>query len=346
MATAGQSQYDIYWTRTWNRQKVPWRPPLPMSFHYKETVRRINYSATVDNAVSWPVAGDFSADAYNKAYARFRDKAYGAVPGDTDGMTAGWGVNLAQRKQAVDMIRYRALQLVEFSRRLKRFDFAGAYRAIGATYRDGVLSVPKRGSRKVKHSKKRSFANNFLEAHFGWEPILGDLHSSMNILQRDFDLQRVRATATVTGTRRETGAYGYSEWKFTNRCLIQAEFYLTNPNALLLEQLGLTNPLLVAWDVVPWSFVLGWFGNFEQCLQRYTDFTGMGFRNQFYTHSRPYTYDLVVPSIGRFFTAACYYQNRVVGNIPAPTFQWKVALPSVSRGLTAISLLLQQLPRR
>ena len=50
---------------------------------------------------------------------------------------------------------------------------------------------------------------------------------------------------------------------------------ITNPNLLLANRLGLVNPLSVAWELVPFSFVVDWFSGVGNVLDGYTDLLGL-----------------------------------------------------------------------
>lgn len=60
---------------------------------------------------------------------------------------------------------------------------------------------------------------------------------------------------------------------------------VTNPNLWLGNKLGLINPLSVAWDLVPWSFVANMFVNIGQLLGSLTDLAGLSLRDDSLTYS-------------------------------------------------------------
>lgn len=120
---------------------------------------------------------------------------------------------------------------------------------------------------------------------------------------------------------------------------VAAGYSVSNPNIWLLERAGLLNPALVAWDLVPGSFLLNWFGNFGQILGSITDFKGLTFDNESVTS----TYQREgnhVASRTAYYPASTMVtwketrKVRSVGDIPAPAFQFK--LPEVNWGMTSI----------
>ena len=74
----------------------------------------------------------------------------------------------------------------------------------------------------------------------------------------------------------------------TIRVTLSARVRITNPNRWLLERAGLLNPLAVAWDLVPWSFVVNMFVNTGQLVQQVTDFAGLEFSDIWRTDTVSY----------------------------------------------------------
>jgi hypothetical protein len=56
-----------------------------------------------------------------------------------------------------------------------------------------------------------------------------------------------------------------------------------NPNVALLEMLGLLNPLSIAWELVPWSFVADWMFNISGYLDSWSAFAGLGLQEAYTT---------------------------------------------------------------
>lgn len=58
-------------------------------------------------------------------------------------------------------------------------------------------------------------------------------------------------------------------------CRVKLWLKISNPQLSQLQQLGLTNPALVAWELVPFSFVFDWFISVGQYLQGITALHGV-----------------------------------------------------------------------
>lgn len=140
----------------------------------------------------------------------------------------------------------------------------------------------KRGNRKLlakglglDRGIKGAISNSWLEYQYGWLPLMSDAYATMNLLKEGFGAkpQLMRVVRNLSSgfpvdlkiengptTIRANGAVAIQD-----RCIL---FYKVSESELAkYGQLGLINPLEVAWAVVPYSFVIDWFvpiGNFLQ----------------------------------------------------------------------------------
>lgn len=318
-------------TQTWYCQKKPYKLPLQYTADILQMNQDTEFPSNGVSDVPGYQATDYGMSlAYNAAYAKFVAKL---------GEQSTWGVNLLERKQSLDMIVGRAVQLSRFARHLNRFDFSAAAKDLGLTHR------PK-GLRK----EAKAFANNFLEFHFGWEPLVKDIGGAVDLLQKPYPQGKVTARGQqrveVISDTTSGGVHYYDRVNYDSNAMISAQVQVTNPNLYLANQLGFVNPLSVAWELVPFSFVVDWFVNVGQVLASFSDFAGVSLTGAFVTRFQK-------TSKYRFYHGPGYYRQslatgvyvrRTVGSPPGPTLRLKPFQGfSVTRGVTAVSLLVQQL---
>lgn len=201
---------------------------------------------------------DLETSANNKAYAKFKQRAF---------ESASLGIALAERKQACNMIATRAGQLVQLVRRAKRGGFLNSV---------GHVSIRKPHNESKNDYLKR-LSNWWLEFHFGWEPLYKDIFDSINVLQ----------SAYPKGKRVYGGgqALGYYKANFppvqyatsfnTYRVIYSAKVNHTNPMLFRASQLGLLNPAALAWELLPFSFLVDWFYPVGNFLNEATDWVGV-----------------------------------------------------------------------
>jgi hypothetical protein len=280
------------------------------------------------------VTDNFKKRAYTKAYSKFVSKVKAE--------TAELGSTLAQYEKARSMIIDRAKRLREGFRAVRR----------GNLY--ALKSQWGKGAGIRANAKKQG--SNVLEGSFGWAPLVKDIANAVKILGDGIPPPRVRSRSRF-GYSKDEGYTNYgstSSWNPTVGYLeisLRASIRVTNPNALLLQQLGLANPASVLWEIVPWSFIVDYFVNVQDFLDSWTDFLGLELERSSHTF---FTFEdgriaYQVNSSGHVYWAYSYKRvdaNRVPG-IPGP--QLVLRLPwrmSVQRATTSIALLLQQLPSK
>jgi len=167
----------------------------------------------------------------------------------------------------------------------KRID--RAYRA----FRKGNL----RGVAQNLNITPKRLHKSWLEYKYGWMPLLMDVKGAAEFFAQQHIVRPTRFTVTAVeevlktfDTSSNIQGYGGQpgDWHinvFTS-CHVKAKTKLwcelTSPHLSELQQLGLTNPLLVAWELVPFSFVFDWFVHVGDYLTGLTALQGVTIRRQ------------------------------------------------------------------
>jgi hypothetical protein len=338
---------DLEINRSSYRQRRPYNLPLPYTYHKCVVVKYSNlpqHQAT--NGYFWTAPPSFT-DSYlsqerswakNGALARFNGKVK---------ETASWLVTLAEHKQAMQMIENRLFTLASVTKSLLRgrVDLAAEELGVFGTkdYRT------KRRLGKIKGNAKAA-SNNMLEFAFGWQPVVSDIQSSMKILQAEIPRKPVKATCRISVDKINGSWPGSTGSHVTGylQCTIGAFVSISNPNLYLANQLGLLNPAIVAYELVPWSFVLGWFVNVEQFLSSFTEYAGINVVDPYYTEGSNcisnwiWKWGFNIPdSVG---SEQRWYIVRTVGSLPSVDLVVKKPWTlSAMRGATAAALIVQNL---
>lgn len=361
--TVGGSGADpAYYSR-----QLKWKQAMPIDrpLRYQRDVGKATWygsppkrARSVGTTLHGTAAYDFTF-LNNKAYDSLKNKMADR---------AQLSVSLIEGRQSIAMIASRAGQLFQFGRRLSRLDLAGAAKALK------LSAVPKGAS------IKKSFASNWLEYYFGWLPLIGDIGSAVDVLQSPLKNQFVKGgakssiptvflqpyTVYENPSAVNNVCYRLSYEKVTVDIMGASQgcsVAVSNPNLWLANQLGFVNPATVAWELIPFSFVVDWFVNVEQFLSSGTDFLGLTLEDAWNVQyvSQTYEYRLfeqwrrwtgvglnyyITTERNDFCTAKGYHTTRGLDLVspilqvrPLKMWKWK-------RALTAVSLLTQQLSRR
>lgn len=334
------------------RQKAPYN----LALSYQMERQTSAYGSSNDPSFSAEAnyyPQDFNqSTAEQQAYERFKESAYDS---------ASWGVNLAERKQAMGMVVGRLNSLYQFSRRLRKLDFGGAVKALG-------VEPPNKGWRP----RSRHYGGMWLEYHFGWEPLVKDIQSTMKILDSPIPYKRVSASGKASFDQsivtQDINTDFFRRYAtVTRRNTVQVKFgarvECVNPNLHLAESMGLINPLILAWELIPFSFVVDWFTGVGNYLQSFSDFAGLrmvdtwsvrvfrGVESETYSATDFFvntdTGARTSESQSQYSTKTFLRMTRGSDTPSAqrPSFSWPDKISPV-RAITASSLLLQQLKGR
>lgn len=324
--------------KTWYRQKKPYTLSLP--FNYLRVGADPHTSGGNPFAVWRNRVESVNTDSL---YAKTYDKLVERL-----GETASLGVSLAQWRQADAMISKRGEQLLRFTIQLARRNPLGVASALGISARRA------RAIMQTHHGVSRKLSDLWLEFWFGWKPMFSDIYSAGEVFSQDIPWGRLRAARREEQFVDTYPAPYYWGWRYkeTKRVSIGVDVRLVNPNLHLLNQLGLLNPAQVIWDAVPWSFVVGWLGSFDSYLRSITDFAGWETGNAYVKRDVKLdgqTYWQPGPGWTNPPAPANGYASKVVrdalSSVPRPPLVLKDWSTSPLRAMTAISLLIQKLPK-
>jgi len=245
-------------------------------------------------------------------------------------------VAFAERRQTASLLADTAFRIATAARWVKRGDLVHAYRALG------VSSSPTKAQMRslTKTPADKRLANHWLELQFGWSPLLSDARNAAELLANhisgDAYHTQVSATATAKATHKFGGSLQGRTDTIEESCRVKyvVRYRLDNEARLVLSQTGITNPLSVLWEVVPYSFVVDWFlpvGNYLQALRAFDGFELTG-GHQSVIYSYIDAYDLRYrsqSSPGYSFQrdAYCAWHTARYTRIPLTSFP-SVALPS------------------
>lgn len=188
------------------------------------------------------------------------------------------GADLGEVRRTMNMIAD------PFSRLLR------AYRA-GRSGRWG--SIPNiLGMNKRDVLTGKTLANNWLAYQYGWMPLKSTVYSGVEVLREGFGFPSFRRTANVAGTAR---------WKWDQvipdsadvirlsgdfRVTCGLSFTVSDSAIASLDAAGLVNPLSIAWELVPFSFVLDWFIPVGNTLSALSATAGLTFVDGYISESR------------------------------------------------------------
>lgn len=278
---------------------------------------------------------NFDGDAYNQSVTECRNRL-----GD---QKASIGAALAEARSTFNMLADTSVALLKSYRAIRRGNWAESARYLGL--------------RPSQYLTGKSSASGLLQIKYGWLPLMHDLKTGYDWFASNQDTPLL-INASATARRAFSGSDKYDSYtamgwsgSSMSRCHIVAT--VDQPGRRVANQGGLLNPLSIAWEVVPYSFVLDWWMPVGNVLQAYSDTAGLTFRSGytaqvsegevFYDISgRRETATSVVDYEGGG-TLDRYYRFRrtKLGSFPIPGIYQKQNWFNKSRAITALALFRQ-----
>lgn len=185
------------------------------------------------------IVSDDLSDGSARAYAAAESKL---AKGDINLLVTG-----GEAGETIRYIASRMLTLAQTFNLIRKGDFLGAAKQLGT---DLSQNATKRLNRNKRISKDPTdlLSNSWLEYQFGIRPIVNDVYGAVAAYHKKQQAgSTVEARAKVQngefGTKYRAGVVGT----------------ISNPDQRTLQQLGIANPALAIWDLIPLSFIVDWF---------------------------------------------------------------------------------------
>lgn len=272
------------------------------------------------------------------SYSKFRGRLYEG--------SASLGVTFGSWTQSRDMIAKRSQPLAKQASELF----------------ERLLVSPRAQSALNKHAGRplgelaalRELGGIHLEVIFGWQPLISDIHASVNTVVQTAD-KRTWVSGSAEGSQFDQGTSRYVGMDVNYRkesrlrSSRSAGIIITNPNAWLAERAGLSNPAAVAWDLVPWSFVVNMVSNVGSLVNSITDFMGLTFINASKTNTLNVNYEwrgsnfgktkVIMISRGRFKYRSGSADQRPPLVWKVPDLNWETAAMAASLAVGRVSAL-------
>jgi hypothetical protein len=325
--------------RTWYRQERPYNLPLPFTLAQKRIMQYatsdlVNYQ-TVSTGVHTHDLSLLMEQTYNLAYEKLRNKILGEE--------AQLANAVLERVKTLESLHKRVTQLIRFTKAVKKFQWDEAAVILGFK-RDQKSRVV--NLHNLRTSAK-AFGDNWLEFHFGWEPLVGEIGRCVELLQGDYPALQAYGKQDMpknTANHYFNSGFNHVHDLFSSvKVRVATGIKITNPNLFLADQFGVVNPASVVWEAIPFSFAVDWFVNVGEFLNSWYPFPGCTLINPYRTYYRTTTQNhLIVHQTGapyQSWKAEEVTVTRAAG-IVGPTLRIRPPKAvSAVRAATAVSLL-------
>lgn len=186
-----------------------------------------------------------------------------------------FGVALAEAQQTANFVGDVATTLGRSAKQFRRGKFRQAFNTLGANWRD--------------------YPSSWLGWNYAAKPLLGDVYGMLQLLRDPARLSDW--VITVKGVTKRENVYTDvsvrqqtypSSHVFVERtfegCFVRLDYIPDNTFVAHLANVGLSNPLEIVWELVPFSFVADWFLPIGDWFSSFDAALGYEFLSGSYTH--------------------------------------------------------------
>jgi hypothetical protein len=218
-----------------------------------------------------------------------KQKVFDKVRDSDVNVAVAWG----EREETLRTISGALQRLASAYNLAKSGNWAGAANALGSP-RGPALT-------------RGNLASNWLELQYGWLPLMSDIYGGINTLRkRHKEYVTIRAKKQIQDTGLTVVVNGSfvdstsASAEYTSSCRVKMRCISNSLKTC--AEIGLTNPALVSWELVPFSFVVDWalpigsfISQFDASLGWYFE---SGAMTQFYRCESVTTRECPVPPSG------------------------------------------------
>lgn len=204
---------------------------------------RVLCDASMTSAYAFTDSSDLQARAMIQALSRLKD------------MDVDLGTAFGERNSTARQLGDAARSLANAYRNVRKGRVRQAMRDLGLSAQHGVP----RGS---------SYTSKWLGLQYGWKPMLSDIYGAVESLRKKPpETWKVTAKGRASESENKsvvlypTGstATGYNSYAYVKRgAFVRLDAIPTSPLLGTLASVGVLNPINIAWELVPLSFVVDW----------------------------------------------------------------------------------------
>lgn len=258
------------WVRDWNGQNGPlsvehsysmfgyWDERFPFLTRYpdgviaREGADGIGFKGLAKIGLRVGLDGNTANKALSKLVDQMRGHQFNA------------GIAVATGHQTLGTLVGLVGSLVNGIRSLKRGDVENAVRHFTRSLHARPVDAIRRRQKALSQDDVTSL---WLSTQYAWGPLLNDIYESAKAVEKRYSPNgkappvtfKVRATSPVTVLDHALEGQNRAGLSpFSHVVKVEYRVEVLENRCGLADELGLTNPALVAWDAFPWSFVLDW----------------------------------------------------------------------------------------
>ena len=223
--------------------------------------------------------------------ADLRFRAIAKLQDELSNSSGSLAVSLAEADKTAKFVADTARRFAKAYTGLRKGRLGDFAEALGVTVKTSeIRAVGNRFSKVGKSSSdSRQFAaNTWLEYSYAWKPMIQDVYDQSEnfariLTEHSYIIREARGSASGFWTYTEEKLTSDKVWstlkvvRVRGRQSFVVRYRIPNGGASVADTFGLNNPALVAWELVPFSFVADWFLPIGDFLSSLTAYNGLEF---------------------------------------------------------------------
>lgn len=174
-----------------------------------------------------------------------------------DRMKTMAAVSFAEKQKTIDMVTSTASRIARSLSALRQGRLKEAFGFLSNEQYNPKISKRFNG---YKASKNKDIENNWLAYQYGWQPLVQEVYGSMISFHTENPTFWVHGRYEAEfNAQYLSSVVGYTVEGLSKRRVHYKALCSYQPSVLKLHELGLLNPAGIAWELVPYSFVIDWF---------------------------------------------------------------------------------------
>lgn len=192
-------------------------------------------------------------------------------------------VTTAEAPKAFGLIADTAANCGRAFKSIRRGDILGAMKYIGLNDSRKANRMRKGMQREISSGRDllQAAGSRWLELQYGWKPLLGEIESSVLVLDKQWAKNDADLYVKGRGksSRPASTSSSKAQYRFKGKLSYEAKYYskwrILDASQRTASSLGLTNLASVAWELIPYSFVVDWFLPVGSWIEAQTAMAGL-----------------------------------------------------------------------
>lgn len=166
------------------------------------------------------------------------------------------GTFLGEGRESIKMIADTAYKLASAARSLRKGNVAAAAKHLGVPLKKGSS-----GRRSLSlGDSEQALSNAWLELQYGWKPLLKDTQSAAEAMANLLNKPMKRRFSSSGSARNSGTTLGGGLFLTKSESVTRKRYTVVlREDYSPIASLGLLDPEVVTWELVPFSFVADWF---------------------------------------------------------------------------------------